>query len=107
MIKVYIASAYTIGDTAINVKVQMDMAENLMNFGFAPFVPLYSHFQHMMHPRPQEEWLNFDLEWVKTCDCLLRLPGHSIGADIEVEHAKKHNIQIFYSIEELVKFYEN
>ena len=55
MIKVYIASLYTKGDVAVNVKRQIDAAHEVMNNGFAPFVPLYSHFQHMVHPRPYEE----------------------------------------------------
>lgn len=56
-IKVYIASPYTLGDVAVNVKIQMDMADKLMNNGFIPFTPLYSHFQHMAHPRPYSDWM--------------------------------------------------
>ncbi len=88
MTKVYIASPYTLGDVAINVKAQMDMADTLINLGFAPFVPLYSHFQHMAHPRHYDDWVKLDLEWVKVCDCILRLPGESKGADGEVTYAK-------------------
>jgi hypothetical protein len=50
-IKVYIASPYTLGDVAVNVKRQLDCADELMNAGFAPFAPLYSHFQHMVQQR--------------------------------------------------------
>jgi hypothetical protein len=42
-----------------------------------------------------------DKEWVLRCDCLLRLPGESPGADEEVELAVKNNIPVFYSIDEL------
>jgi hypothetical protein len=105
MIKIYIASPYTIGDIAVNVKRQIDCADDLMNLGFAPFVPLFSHFQHIMHPRPYEDWVKTDLEWVLVCDCLLRLSGESKGADGEVEFAKKYGIPVFYSIEELCEFY--
>lgn len=101
MIKVYIASPYTIGDVAVNVRKQMEIADQLMNLGFAPFVPLYSHFQHMMYPRPYEDWIKFDKEWVICCDVLLRLNGESKGADGEVELAKSNNIPIFYSIIDL------
>lgn len=105
MIKVYIASPYTLGDVAVNVKVQMDCANKLMDLGFAPFVPLYSHFQHMAHPRPYEDWIRLDKEWVLACDAVLRLDGKSSGADGEVELAKSNNIPVFYYIEELVNFY--
>jgi len=102
MKKVYIASPYTLGDVAVNVKFQMDTFDELVDLGFAPFVPLYSHFQHMMHPRPYEDWVRLDFEWINVCDCLLRLGGESKGADTEVEYAKKLGIPVYYSIKELL-----
>jgi len=105
MIKVYIASPYTKGDTAINVKRQLDCADELMTLGFAPFAPLYSHFQHMAHPRPYTDWIKIDLEWVKVCDCVLRLDGESSGADGEVKFAIENNIPVYYSKTELIKAY--
>jgi nucleoside 2-deoxyribosyltransferase len=107
MIKVYIASPYTIGDVAVNVKRQLDTANELMNEGYNPFVPLYSHFQHMIHPRPYEDWVKIDLEWVSSCDCVLRLSGESKGADGEVDYAKGLGIPVVYSIEELNNLYQN
>lgn len=106
MIKVYIASPYTKGDVAVNVKIQMDMADKLMTNGFAPFTPLYSHFQHMAHPRTYDDWLTLDFEWIKVCDCILRLPGESSGAEKEVEFANFNNILVFYSIEDLCEYYQ-
>ena len=105
MIKVYIASPYTLGDVAVNVKVQIDAADKLIDAGFAPFAPLYSHFQHMAHPRPYQDWVKLDMEWVKVCDCLLRLDGKSSGADDEVKLAKKLNLPVFYSFVELFNYY--
>lgn len=105
MIKVYIASPYTLGDVAANVKRQIDCADELMNLGFAPFAPLYSHFQHMTHPRTYDEWMAVDFEWVEACDCLLRLDGESKGADLEVKHATTFGKKVFYSIEDLVNHY--
>ena len=103
MIKVYIASPYTIGDVAVNVKAQIDCADELIKMGYAPFVPLLSHFQHMAHPQPYQKWVQLDLEWVKACDCVLRLQGESKGADGEVEFAKSLGIPVYYSIDELHK----
>jgi hypothetical protein len=105
MIKVYIASPYTIGDVAANVRFQIDIADKLMSKGYAPFVPLYSHFQHMIHPHPYTLWLIIDLEWVKVCDALLRLGGESAGADAEVDYAEEQNIPVFYSIDELEEYF--
>jgi hypothetical protein len=105
MIKVYIASPYTLGDVAVNVKRQIDAVDELMNCGFAPFAPLYSHFQHMAHPRPYEDWVNIDLEWVKVCDCVLRLDGESKGADGEVIFARRMGKPIFGSIGDIKLHY--
>lgn len=104
--KVYIASPYTLGDVAVNVKTQIDVADQLIGLGFAPFVPLYSHFQHMAHPRPYEIWTELDNVWVLSCDAVLRLPGESKGADAEVTLAQNNNIPVFYSIEELIWWYK-
>lgn len=104
-VKVYIASPYTKGDCAKNVRVQIDCWDELTNLGFYPFAPLYSHFQHMVHPRPFEDWIRTDKVWVETCDCLLRLPGVSTGGDIEVEHARSFGKPVFYSVQDLVNFY--
>ena len=107
MIKVYIASPYTKGDVAVNVKNQLGAANELMDAGFAPFAPLYSHFQHMAHPRPYEDWMKLDFEWVGVCDCILRLEGESSGADREVELAKELGMQVYYSRKDVCKAYEN
>lgn len=104
MVTVYIASPYTKGDVAMNVKAQIDCADKLISFGFAPFVPLYSHFQHMHYPRPYDVWTRIDREWVLRCDCLLRLEGESKGADAEVALATKNNIPVFYSMTELLNW---
>jgi hypothetical protein len=103
---VYIASPYTKGNVAVNVKTQIDCYALLMDKGYAPFAPLYSHFQEMAHPRPYEQWIELDLTWVEVCDCLLRLPSESSGADGEVEFALKLDKPVFYSIASLRKHYE-
>lgn len=102
MKKVYIASPYTKGDVAVNVKLQIDTVDILMNNGFAPFAPLYSHFQHMVHPRPYEDWAEIDMEWVRVCNAVLRIGGESLGADAEVALAKELDIPVFYSVDELI-----
>ena len=106
MIKVYIASPYTKGDIALNVRKSLDVSDDLIQEGFAPFTPLLSHFQHIVHPRSYDEWMKLDLEWVSVCDCLLRLEGESSGADIEVQKAKLLQIPVFYSFEELYRYYK-
>ena len=106
MIKVYLASAYRIGDTAINVKRQIDMADRLMDEGFSPYVPVLSHFQHLVHPRDYEDWIRNDLIWLRLCDCILRLVGESEGADLECKEAAKNYIPVFFDIEEIKEYFK-
>ena len=101
---VYIASPYSIGDKLTNVKKSLEIANILMDKWFIPYAPLLNHFQDEIFPRPEKEWLEFDLRWLHKCDALLRLPGESKGADEEVLIAKKIRIPVFYSIEELLKW---
>ena len=106
-IKVYIASPYTLGDVAVNVKRQINMADQLMTLGFVPFVPLYSHFQHLVHPRQYSDWIEIDKVWVLVCDCVLRLNGESSGADGEVKLAEENNIPVFYNKYDLISHYNS
>ena len=103
MIKVYISCPYSKGDIEKNVEESMRVTNELINNGFIPFNPLYSHFQHTKYPQPYEKWLELDLEWLRVCNCVLRLPGESNGADKEVKLAKELGMSVYYSLEELIK----
>ena len=100
--KIYIASPYTIGDIAVNVKRQIDAANELIALGYAPYTPLLSHFHHLIHPNHYDTWMDIGLTWLVECDAVLRLPGESKGADIECNVAHDHNIPIYYSIREIM-----
>jgi hypothetical protein len=62
---VYIASPYTQGDVAINVRNSILVAEQVRNYGLLPFSPLLSHFWHFMSPHSYEYWTTMDLEWLE------------------------------------------
>ena len=103
MKKIYIASPYTKGRTSENVHESMKAFDLLMQAGFAPFSPLLSHFQDISFPgHSYDAWLNLDIEWLSVCDALVRLPGESPGADIEVAYAIRHNIPVFYGLDEII-----
>ncbi len=99
--RVYVAGPYTQGDVAINVRRAMLAASELMDHGYAPYVPHLTHFEHMAFPRPYNDWLKQDNQFLPCCDALLRLPGDSTGADGEVEFAERLGIPVFKSIEDL------
>src|SRR5689334_9793045 len=98
MITVYIAGPYTSPDPCENTNRAIKMADQLLARGFAPFVPHLSHFWHTVSPKPYQTWIDYDLEWVKRCDCVLRLCGESKGADGEVALAESIGIPVFETV---------
>ena len=104
---VYIASPYTKGDVAQNVRVQLDIADRLMDLGYCPIVPLFCHFQHLHRHRPYSDWMKIDLKKIELADILLRLPGESSGADREVEHAKALGVPVAYDVEYIIERFPN
>ena len=117
---VYIASPYTKGDPAINVRCQMKMFDRLLSDGFVvPFAPLMSHFQHLSFPRPYEDWIQYDLELLKRFDAVLRidatelvggqiyLQSTSSGADGEVGRATELGKPVFYRVDDLYAWARN
>jgi nucleoside 2-deoxyribosyltransferase len=100
--KIYVASPYSHGNQAENVRASLDACEAIANAGGVPFCPLFSHFWHFVYPHPWEFWMKQDLEWVEACDALLRLPGISTGADREVEYALSLGKPVVYSVEDAI-----
>lgn len=100
---VYIASPYTVGYVAVNVRESLIMADRLEGLGFMVFAPLLSHFRHMIRPHEYEYWVERDIEWLERCDCVLRMPGKSEGADREVGFAQASGKPVYWSIEELCR----
>ena len=99
--RIYIAGPYTQGDVALNVRKAFEVANELADLGFAPYVPHATHFWHMLFARPYEFWLELDNEFLPVCDAVLRMPGKSDGADKEVLLAKELGIPVFETVEEL------
>ena len=94
--RVYVASPYTVGDRNENVRRNLACADWLMDLGCAPYAPLLTHFQDLATPRPPDDWLSLDLAWLAKADVLIRLPGESNGADIEVKFCAEHDIPVVY-----------
>jgi hypothetical protein len=46
-------------------------------------------------------WLVVDLAWVEVAQAVLRLPGESTGADMEVRLANTVGIPIFSTVEQI------
>ena len=116
MVKIYIASPYTNGDKQNNVYFQMDVAEQLMNRGYAPYVPTMLHYMEIRNHRTEEDWLNLDFEYLSCCDIVIRMKPlkdgveiKSPGADKEEALARKYEIPVFIfnTIEQMCAYLDN
>jgi hypothetical protein len=111
---VYIASPYTKGDQALNVAFQLRTWDQLLTLGVVPIAPLWTHFQHLAHPRRYQDWIDYDNAILARCDACLRVPAavdmreagcyyqsQSTGADDEVALSLRLGKPVFYSLTEL------
>jgi len=93
---VYIASPYTSIDNFIAVQKQIEAANFLIDNGFVAISPLLnSVLLNMQKERDWTTWIAIDLELLSKCDALIRLPGESKGADIEVDYARLNGIPVY------------
>lgn len=93
---IYIASPYTLGDTATNVRRQIDAANQLIDAGYVPVWPLSCHYLHEVVERDYETWMVMCFAWLSRCDGVLRLTGESSGADREVQEAYRLGIPVLF-----------
>jgi hypothetical protein len=101
---IFVAGPYSNGDVAQNVKLAITWADKLMSAGFAVFVPHLSHFQHMVHARPYEDWTANDNAILRRCDAVFRIAGESHGADAEMALAAKLGIPVFDALVDLLEW---
>ena len=100
---VYIAGPIRLGDPAKNVRNAMDVADVLISQGHSPYLPHLTHFWDIANPRPLDDWLTLDKAWLRRCDCVLRIPGESEGADAEVAYAQGRGMTVYWNIQDIPK----
>lgn len=99
-LRVYIAGPYTAGAWEYNIRNVVEAADRVVEAGHAPFIPhTMTTLWALVSPRPKEEWLEFDLEWLDACDCLVRIDGESPGAEVEVEHAEDVGMPVYDGVD--------
>ncbi len=87
-----------------HAKTAMREAARLMDAGLHPFVPHLSVWWEKHYPRHYESWMAWDFAWLDRCDAILRLPGHSPGADREMAVAEAAGLPRFHSVEECIEW---
>ncbi len=106
---VYVAGPITLGPLDRNVFAACMAGVRLIRAGLAPIVPQLTCYLGQTPTGDGEgvvpevaaagidhaTWLAVDLPLVRRCDALLRLPGASKGADLEVAEAGRAGIPVF------------
>ncbi len=100
---IYVAGPYTLGDTILNIKDAIRAADELVSFGYVPFIPHLSFAWHLVSPKSYDFWVEQDNAWLLKCDALIRLPGESLGADKEVELAMQHGTPVYIGMENFLE----
>lgn len=96
-LRVYVAGPISTGDTFVNVHRAMAWTRKMVQDGLAPYCP---HFDAFLLAKDSDiswnAYLEWDLEWVAQSEAVFRLAGASRGGDLEVAHAQRMGIPVFY-----------
>lgn len=121
---IYVASAISKGNLVENIIRANEAGLALLKAGFAPIVPHGSCFfgnrlvegedffgimrgfvpEALPAGTVAEDWYLADLCIVRRCDALLRLPGESVGADLEEAESRAAGLPVFRSVAEAVEW---
>lgn len=100
--RVYIAGPLTQGDEVTNVKNALDVASELMELGYQPYVPHVHYFWDTYYKFDYERWMQLETSWLTQAHALVRLPGTSPGSDREVELAGERGIPVYSGVASLL-----
>lgn len=104
---VYISGPYTKGAWEDNIIDVIEAAEKVFSLGHIPIIPhTMTTLWALRYPKPKERWLEIDLALLDVCDAIIRLPGESEGADIEVDYARRNGIELYMSTAQYMKEHE-
>jgi nucleoside 2-deoxyribosyltransferase len=111
MKRIYLAGPYshkTWHERVANVAQAREAMVQLLAAGFAVFCP-HTMTEKLEHDErlTYNHFMDNDLEWLATCDGILMLKGwfESRGSKIEHDFAWDHGINVFHSVEDVVKYY--
>lgn len=103
-LRIYVAGPYTLGIPEENVRTAITAGEAIFSLGCLPYIPHLNHSWHLCYPHSHAEWLAMDLEWLRLCQAVYRLPGLSQGADEEVAIARTLGLPVFTTMEDLAQW---
>lgn len=129
--RIYVAGPISVGPLEQNIRQACEAGMELLKAGLAPLVPHLTCYMGQRicrwpvatrdffksiaitlteGPIPEvtpagavpADWYATDLPWVAVSDAVLRLPGESTGADLEVGEANRLGIPVFLTVEDVL-----
>lgn len=94
----------TKGNRSWNFYQAAEAQRMLLDAGYAVLNPMLSMAHMDGHNISWETWIASDLAFIEVCDLIVRLPGESKGADLEVAHAIERGIPVFNATIENLPF---
>lgn len=79
----------------IHIRNALLDADRIREAGFLPYVPHLCIFWDLVSPHERDYWLRMAKDWLLHAGALVRRPGLSVGADVEVEWAKSIGLPIY------------
>lgn len=113
-ILVYVAGPISRGDLRANIRQACEAGIRLLKAGVAVHVPHLTCYMGQVYDGPGaipevlpggtaiEDWYGMSVVELLRCNALLRLPGESVGSDLEVDAAQKAGIPVFESVDEVL-----
>lgn len=103
--RVYVAGPlYSSGLAHENIQHALEAGDAILDAGHVPFVPHLYFFWSFYSNKHDRTWLQLDMAWLDACDVLVRLPGKSLGADLEVDYARNAQKSVFLGLSEFLAF---
>lgn len=104
----YLAAPYTNPDPVENTHRVLRTATAIYEHtDYVPFVPHLNMLWHTVTPQSPDYWYEIDFHYLRNCHAIVRLPGHSPGADDEMAWAmaEENDIEIveFESLPQIVR----
>jgi hypothetical protein len=104
--KIYIASPLITNDPEANIQKVIEVANNLWQTGYYPFVPYLAWIWQERYPHEYNEWLDYNFTWLELCDAVFVIDENSESVKQEIQKARKLGIPVVRSLDELRKLFD-
>lgn len=100
---VYILGPHVEGDPFISLRMAVQNAEVLRNAGYTPHVPQLHMLWHMVSPREQDDFISINMDFLKMCGAVVKIPGVVNSDSPEEQLANELGIPVYESVFDYIK----